>query len=208
VTVAALYVDPHGVYAGLPDVDLWDEGRDARLYAGPWPVVAHPPCGRWSRLAGLVQHRWGHRVGDDDGCFAAALRAVQNFGGVLEHPAFSKAWDAFGLPKPLTYHGWTAGICGGWSCYVEQGQYGLWIAKPTWLYAYGVELPELVWGGSWHARYEPGYISESGKGQDGWSGRRTGKRAGKQLGLTPTTPPAFRDVLLKMACTAHVKAAA
>lgn len=26
--VAALYVDPNGVYAGLPDVDVWDEQRE------------------------------------------------------------------------------------------------------------------------------------------------------------------------------------
>ena len=43
MTVAALYVEKGGVYYGLPDVDPWDEERDARLYAGPWPVVAHPP---------------------------------------------------------------------------------------------------------------------------------------------------------------------
>ena len=38
--VAALYVAKGGAYYGLPDVDPWDEARDARLYAGPWPVVA------------------------------------------------------------------------------------------------------------------------------------------------------------------------
>ena len=47
--VAALYVETNGVYYGLPDVDPWDEERDARLYDGPWPVVAHPPCARWVR---------------------------------------------------------------------------------------------------------------------------------------------------------------
>ena len=42
--VAALYVEKGGVYYGLPGVDPWDEERDARLYDGPWRVVAHPPC--------------------------------------------------------------------------------------------------------------------------------------------------------------------
>jgi hypothetical protein len=26
-TIAALYVDPNGVYANLPGVEVWDEGR-------------------------------------------------------------------------------------------------------------------------------------------------------------------------------------
>jgi hypothetical protein len=43
MTVAALYVEKEGVYANLPGVDVWDETRDARLYAGPYPVVATPP---------------------------------------------------------------------------------------------------------------------------------------------------------------------
>jgi hypothetical protein len=49
-TVAALYVEPQGCYVGVPGVDPWDEARDARTYAGPHPVVAHPPCQRWGRF--------------------------------------------------------------------------------------------------------------------------------------------------------------
>ena len=45
--IAALYVERDGIYYGLPDVDPWDEARDARLYPGPHPVVAHPPCARF-----------------------------------------------------------------------------------------------------------------------------------------------------------------
>jgi len=79
--IAALFVDARGCYAGLPDVDVWDEARDARLYPGPHPVVAHPPCTRWCRLAGLVEARWGHKRGDDGGCFASALASVRRWGG-------------------------------------------------------------------------------------------------------------------------------
>jgi hypothetical protein len=49
LTIAALYVDPNGAYVNLPGVEVWDEARDARTYAGPWPVVAHPPCNKWER---------------------------------------------------------------------------------------------------------------------------------------------------------------
>ena len=84
--VAALYVETNGVYAGLPDVDLWDEARDARLYAGPWPVVAHPPCARWCQLASVNQKRWGTKVGDDGGTFQAALRRCKDVGGRARAP--------------------------------------------------------------------------------------------------------------------------
>jgi hypothetical protein len=134
-TVAALFVRRGGVYWDVPGVDPWDEARDARLYAGHWPVVAHPPCSRWCRLAGLVEARWGHRRGDDGGCFASALASVRRWGGVLEHPAYSDAWDAYDLPNPLPGGGWQRGICGGWSCHVEQGRYGHPAKKATWLYA-------------------------------------------------------------------------
>lgn len=120
-TVAALFVQTNGAYFELDGVDPWDEARDARLYDGTHPVVAHPPCSRWCRLAGLVEARWGHRRGDDGGCFESALANVRRCGGVL-------------------------GACGGWSCAVEQGRYGHVAKKSTWLYAYGTELPSLQWG--------------------------------------------------------------
>ena len=139
--IAALFVTKGGCYFGLPDVDPWDETRDARLYAGPWPVVAHPPCSRWCRLAGLVEARWGHKRGEDGGCFASALASVRRWGGVLEHPAYSDAWGAFGIARPPRTGGWVpADGSGGWTCHVEQGRYGHPAKKATWLYACGVAL--------------------------------------------------------------------
>lgn len=216
VKVAALYVDPNGVYADLPDVDVWDEARDARLYAGPWPVVAHPPCARWSRLAGFTEARFGLKRGDDGGCFAAALWAVRAFGGVIEHPAFSAAWARYSLPRPTWHGGWTTSLLdGGASCYVEQGRYGLPVKKATWLYAYGVDLPELRWGYTADADGDAANQTEHG-GMDAWRDKFKGRREqwsnsqhrGGHYGLTATTPPAFRDVLLEMARTASVEAAA
>lgn len=199
--IAALYVETDGAYFGLKDVDPWDEARDARLYAGPHPVVAHPPCARWSRLAGFTEARFGYKRGDDGGCFEAALASVRQWGGVLEHPAYSKAWDRYGLAEPLWRGGWTYGLDGGATCYVEQGRYGLPVKKATWLYTYGVELPELRWG------YTPDGEGPWG-GIDGWrdanfKGRReqfeTGAHLGTHKGVTAITPAAFRDALLDMA---------
>ena len=98
--IAALFVYGDGPYASIADVDAWDIKRDARLYDGPHAVVAHPPCSRWCRLAGLVEARWGHKRGEDEGCFASALANVRRVGGVLEHPAYSDAFKAFNLPIP------------------------------------------------------------------------------------------------------------
>ena len=106
-TVAALYVEPKGCYVGVPSVDPWDEARDARTYAGPHPVVAHPPCQRWGRFwHGSTRKPHQYKLGDDGGCFAHALSDVMFWGGALEHPAHSKAWDAFGLLKPTMGKGW------------------------------------------------------------------------------------------------------
>jgi hypothetical protein len=100
ITIAALFVQKNGAYYGLDGVDPWDEERDARTYAGPHPVVAHPDCGPWCQVAHVNQKRYGHRVGDDDGQFEKALACVRGFGGVLEHPAQSYAWARFRLPPP------------------------------------------------------------------------------------------------------------
>lgn len=182
--IAALYVETGGVYFGLPDVDPWDEARDARLYAGPWPVVAHPPCQRWSILSHSLQTRYGLAVGDDGGCFAHALDCVRSFGGVLEHPALSRAWKHHGLPRPAV-NGWGSSLHDpGWSTEVSQFYYGHVLRKPTWLYVCGVSPPALDWrrGSGGLFPYNEPAISEQAR-------RR----------IVLPTPIAFRDVLLGMA---------
>lgn len=215
--IAALFVDPRGCYAGIDGVDLWDEARDARKYLGPHPVVAHPPCSRWCRLAGLVEARWGHKKGDDGGCFESALRSVRTYGGVLEHPAWSDAWHEFGLPIPDRRGGWQRGLCGGWSCYVEQGRYGHLARKATWLYAYGVELPALRWGHRPDSELQPvrwrdGAQREAERAARrrpvvlvSWCGNHVASgedRPRLSKKAASATPLEFRDVLIAMARSA------
>jgi hypothetical protein len=149
--IAALYVQPRGVYTNLDGVDPWDEARDARTYAGPYPVVAHPPCASWGRYAKLTpeSRALGPLLGDDGGCFRSALAAVLTYGGVLEHPRDTKAWPHHGLPTPKPGGGWTAAGPTSWVCEVEQGHYGHPAQKATWLLYAGARPPaDLVWGPS------------------------------------------------------------
>lgn len=190
--VAALFVSPTGVYAGLHDVDVWDEARDARTYAGPYPVVAHPPCDRWCQMAPVNQARYGHRIGDDGGCFASALESVRRWGGVLEHPALTLAWETFGLPRPHSGGGWSRAFCGGWVAHVEQRHYGHRARKATWLYSYGFNPPALMWG--------PGPEPEAWISAD----RPRAELAARGIGQlskreAKATPIPFRDLLLDMA---------
>lgn len=191
-TVAALFVETDGIYFGLAGVDPWDEKRDARLYDGPYPVVAHPPCGRWGQLANVNFARWGTPIGEDGGCFAAALAAVRKFGGVLEHPANSIAWRRFDLPK-ATRGCWTARLGDpGVATEMSQVVYGHGARKRTWLYAVG-DVPPLDWSER-RGEYVVG------------AGINTGECQGRRLpdALAIRTPEPFRDLLLDIARSARL----
>lgn len=203
--IAALYVATGGCYFGLPDVDPWDEARDARRYAGPHPVVAHPPCQRWGKYWGGSPTTFPRLIkGADDGCFSAALAAVRIWGGVLEHPADSAAWQAFGLLKPPRNGGWVVSDWqGGWTCCIEQGSYGHLARKATWLYANNTDLPSLKWGrasgeflkmdGGFHSAEERHRAVKTGICQQLSKRQRV------------ATPVQFRDVLLSIARTGSAK---
>lgn len=197
--IAALYVQTGGCYFGLPDVDPWDEARDARTYGGPWPVVVHPPCERWGRYwSGGPSARVRRLKGDDGGCFASALASVRRWGGVLEHPEASSAWARHGLTPPTRGGGWTmADFVGGWTCCVEQGSYGHRARKATWLYAVGTDLPRLRWGradGDF-LRLDDGFHSAEERDRAVKTGvvQRLSKRQ------RAATPIEFRDLLLALA---------
>lgn len=123
--VAVLYVDPRGPYPGLVR-DWYDEKRDAKTYAGPWPVVAHPPCGPWGALKHLNRRQ-------DPECGPRAVEQVRAYGGVLEHPAASGLFKHCGMPAP----GELPDAWGGRTIEVCQVDWGHPARKRTWLYIVG-----------------------------------------------------------------------
>lgn len=204
--IAALFVKTNGCYFNLPAVDPWDEQRDARLYTGPYPVVAHPPCQRWGKFwAGQPLHikRTGERKvkGDDEGCFAAALKAVRTWGGVIEHPWGSAAWPHFGLKTPSRKGGWIAVDDKGFTCCVEQGRYGHYARKPTLLLVYGKardQLPELDWGIG-EPRLDPVVVARLGLARAKRLGEVGAKGGGMDSHTRISTPAPFRDLLIAIA---------
>lgn len=200
LTIAALYVEADGVYFGLPDVDAWALPRGSREYPGPHPVVAHPPCQRWGRYhGGSPRKPHQYYLGDDGGRFAQALWAVRTFGGVLEHPADSRAYPWYGLKSPPRAGGWVpVDDFGGYACYVEQGNYGHFSRKGTWLYSCKCRLPELRWGKA-DCPLPQWMIERYGYEK----ARRIGHMAmvgGKdKTAIRDRTPEEFRDLLLSIA---------
>ena len=189
--IAALFVQPNGCYAGRSDIDVWPEGRDARKYSGCFPVVAHPPCQLWGAMAAVNYSRWGgehNRPGNDGGCFASALAAVNQCGGVLEHPAKSRAWAAYGLDKPKGT-GWQRSG-DGWVCEVWQSAYGHRANKATWLYYRGKNQPfNLRWERP-TGTHQIGFHDQRGKA------RNKPTLSKKEANATPVE---FRNELLLLA---------
>lgn len=159
IKVAALYVDTtSGPYPSLPGVECYGQAsrngkqqglfgvpdRDARSYAGPHPVVAHPPCGPWGRFW------WNYKGGEGDkSCGPTAIEQARAFGGVVEHPSESHLWQHMRLPKP----GEAPDKHGGRTFEVEQVDWGHMARKRTWLYVVGSDsLPAMP------AKREPSHV--------------------------------------------------
>jgi hypothetical protein len=213
--VAALYVDRLGPYVSMPGVDPWFiDGRneeqtrfdwpeafhfhrDATAYDGPHPVVAHPPCGPWSKLA----HQY---EGDGKELALRAVEQVRKCGGVLEHPERSKLWEAAKLPNARVGVAGVGDAFGGYAVEVEQVAWGHPARKRTWLYLVGVPRELVV-----------ETIRMGGKPTHWCSGSR-GESSSRQGGPVPPgikvcsaqqrrrTPPLFAEWLVMLARASRV----
>jgi hypothetical protein len=220
-----------GCESTLDFIETWDSLHPVALFdpslvrfAHELRVVDAKPTVAWQpHLAALVDERGDAltdaqdykadkyielgliTVGDDGGCFAAALQAVRSCGGVIEHPQGSNAWRHFRLPIPEG-RGWTvADAFGGRSCYVDQGAYGHKAKKPTWLYAVLPAFPKMDWTRVWDRPYvmPGGYHSARERARAKarvTAHHATGVISREERYLTPTP---FKDALLQLAASCH-----
>ena len=112
------------------DVDVWDIDRDARLWPGGTPAIAHPPCRTWGRL----RHFATKAPPDEHALALLALALVRQYGGIVEHPQGSQLWPEAGLPQP----GKQRDEYGGWTLGIDQWWWGHRAQKRTLLYFVGI----------------------------------------------------------------------
>lgn len=184
--VAVLFARRDSNYKAMQAVDVWDEDRDARRWPGGAPLVAHPPCRLWAKLRQFAK---ANDPAMEMQLARDAVRHVQRFGGVLEHPAESTLWADQGLPTP----GRAPDEHGGWTAEVRQCDWGHRAEKLTWLYIVGCHpdnLPPLP------PRGEPTGVIKPQRGVP-----RTLKIVTKAE--REHTPQAFADWLVAVARKAH-----
>lgn len=180
--VAALFVRRDSIYKRMPGVDAWDIDRDARLWSGGCPIVAHPPCRAWGCLAHLAKPRPGERE-----LAPLAVGLIRRWGGVLEHPRASRLWPELGLPLGLQTDPW-----GGFSLCVDQSWWGHLAPKATLLYIVGIsrtDLPRLPIS----LALPPKLVDSSRRAK----GRMNGVYLPKSQ--REVTPPAFAEWLVCLA---------
>lgn len=131
--VAVLCCAPNSFYHALPGVECFNEARDVFSFSGGVPVVAHPVCAPWSAFCA---HQW-KPVPKVKEIGPLCIEWLQKCGGVLEHPAHSRLFDVYDLPKPDERKG------NLWTIEVSQAWWGYSMLKKTWLVFCGIE-PELV----------------------------------------------------------------
>lgn len=132
--VSALFCRADSNYFDIQNVDVWTAERNARKWPGGGQVIAHPPCRQWGRLRHFAcgdEYEKQHALW--------SVEQVREWGGVLEHPAWSSLWRSAKLPLP----GRKKDAFGGWTLPVNQNWWGHRAEKATWLYIVGVEPAQI-----------------------------------------------------------------
>ena len=142
-------------------------------------------------------------LGDDEGCFAAALDAMRRHGGVLEPPEASPAWTGLRTPHATeSRRVVVTALAGGVDVLRGKGHYGHRSRKTTGWYAVGGALPG---SGGGRAQRPVSSRLETTPQPKRW--RAIKMEACQRLSHRErnATPEPFRDLLIAMAGTVKMK---
>lgn len=73
--IAVLCAHKHSNYFKMSDLEVYDEIRDARTFAGGMPVICHAPCAQWSRMKAFA-HNNPEQKALANFCLARVLRSA------------------------------------------------------------------------------------------------------------------------------------
>jgi hypothetical protein len=133
IMISVLFVRRDSAYKRNPALDVYDADRDALTFKGENPVIAHPPCRSWGKLAHMAKPREGERE-----LALWAVDRVRANGGILEHPKGSRLWREANLPI-----GDEIDEYGGFTLEVDQYDFGHVAPKKTLLYIVGISRDKL-----------------------------------------------------------------
>ena len=128
------FVSRNSEYKQHPGFDAYDTERCASNVPDLTPAAFHPPCRLFSKMRGLSTAPASERS-----LAYFAVTHVQCFGGVVEHPCFSKLWSDMSLPAP----GIIPDLHGGFTLSVNLHWFGFPARKHTWLYIVGCKPSDV-----------------------------------------------------------------
>lgn len=85
--VAVLCAHDQSTYYSIPGAEVWNRKKDAFLFSGSLPVIAHPPCAQWSKMRSFSNYNLREKL-LAEWCWDI----VNKNGGIFEHPAGSLFW--------------------------------------------------------------------------------------------------------------------
>ena len=130
----ALFTRTDSIYKKKSHWDAYDQNRNALTYNGNNPVVCHPPCRTWGKLAHLASKA----KANESNLALWSIDKIRSVGGILEHPDGSKLFGKF-LPDVNTFND----NFGGFTILVDQYDFGHVAHKMTKLYFCGLKHTQL-----------------------------------------------------------------
>lgn len=129
---AVLFASKNSIYKTFEEADVYDIDRNALSFNSSIPIIAHPPCRSFSRLS-----HFSNPTKEELIYPAFCLLKIYENGGIFEHPAFSKVFDIYNLPKPGHKNKF------GFTISIDQRWFNLPVIKNTWLFISGCSINEI-----------------------------------------------------------------